>query len=327
MDPERVSWQWTADAGHDTEPSASRGQADGVSRTDQPRRPPAGPGQSPANRGRAASRPSVLVDRLAASLVHHEPGWRLPRHSALARRYDVSPADIDKAIDELIARHMVRRLADGQLYRASPAEYLISLEGVAGLVSYVDAMGGQLSCRSRQVSWRLPPEDIGWALKLSPIRQVCTVRSLWTAGGEPAALCTTYLPAVVAGQEEASVSTGLPDVLSLLRLGDIAEGTAADAPDRPARPAVGEPTALHIELQPPPPAVARSLRLSASQPAVIVTTRFDETETAKPVALTMAVLRPDMFRVVVQSPNPPLPDAAETNLASSWTHMMEDWEP
>ena len=41
---------------------------------------------------------SILADRLAAALVHHEPGWRLPRHSALARRYSVSPAEIDAAV-------------------------------------------------------------------------------------------------------------------------------------------------------------------------------------------------------------------------------------
>src|SRR5262245_5361406 len=54
---------------------------------------------------------SVLADRLAAALVHHEPGWRLPRHSALARRYNVSVAEIDAAVGELVSRHLVRRLA------------------------------------------------------------------------------------------------------------------------------------------------------------------------------------------------------------------------
>src|SRR5580693_7286939 len=110
---------------------------------------------------------SVLADRLAAALVHHEPGWRLPRHSALARRYNVSAAEIDAAIEELVSRHLIRRLADGQVYRASPAEYLISLDGVPQLASYVDAMGGDFSCRSRHVTRRLPPEDITWALRLS----------------------------------------------------------------------------------------------------------------------------------------------------------------
>jgi DNA-binding GntR family transcriptional regulator len=327
VDPERVGWRLGADDEEYPSPPAARSQADGVTWPDQTRRPAVPARRSASEVKEVRPAVSVLADRLAAALVHHEPGWRLPRHSALARRYNVSPAEIDAAIDELITRHMVRRLADGQLYRASPAEYLISLEGVSGLVSYVDAMGGEFSCRSRQVTWRLPPEDIGWALKLPPSQHVCVVRFLWTAGGEPAALCTTYLPADVAGQEEPSVSTGLPAVLNLLQLGGIGDGVSADPAELPDRPAIGTPSALHIELQPPPPAVARSLRLSAGQPAMIVTIRFDEQDTGKPVALSMAVLRPDMFRVVVQSPNPPLPDAADSNLASSWTHTVEDWEP
>ena len=79
-----------------------------------------GPGQHESSRPAIA----VLADRIAASLVHHEPGWRLPRHTALARRYNVSTAEIDAAVEELSTRHLVRRLPDGQLYRVSPAEYL-----------------------------------------------------------------------------------------------------------------------------------------------------------------------------------------------------------
>lgn len=325
MGPERAGWQSAGDADVFARPRAGRDQADGVSWTGQPTRQPAA-GKRQAGLAAAGGRPavSVLADRLAAALVHHEPGWRLPRHSALARRYNVSLAEIDAAIDELIARHLIRRLADGQLYRASPAEYLINLEGIAGLLSYVDAMGGDFTCRSRQVSWRLPPEDIGWALRLPPAQQVCVVRFVWAAGGEPAALCTTYLPGDVAPPQQPTEGTALPSVLNLLQLSGFAE---AAGPAMAGLQAPASPGALHIEMQAPPPAVARSLRLAAGQPAVIVTVRFDDQETGKPAALTMTVLRPDMFRVVVQSPRPPLPDGAEGNLAGSWAHVAEDWEP
>jgi DNA-binding GntR family transcriptional regulator len=260
---------------------------------------------------------SVLADRLAAALVHHEPGWRLPRHSALARRYSVSTAEIDAALEELVARHLVRRLADGQLYRASPAEYVIGLEGVPGLASYVDAMGGEFTCRSRQVSWRMPPEDITWALRLPAAEPVCVVRFLWASGGEPAAFSTTYVPGDIAGRRDAGSSQPLPTVLSLLQLAGTADGA----------PLVGVPSALHIELQAPPPSVARSLRLSAGQPAMMVTIRFDDDSLGRPVALTMAVLRADMFRLVLQSPDPPLPAEREGSLSESWTGVTEDWEP
>jgi DNA-binding GntR family transcriptional regulator len=307
-------------------PSAGRAPLQGV---------PSGPaGPVPGARAAPAAIPrpavSVLADRLAAALVHHEPGWRLPRHSALARRYSVSTAEIDAAIGELIGRHLVRRLADGQLYRASPAEYIIGLEGVPGLASYVDAMGGEFTCRSRHVSWRLPPEDISWALRVPAAEAVCVLRFLWTAGGEPAAFCTTYVPGDIAGRPEASASQPLPATLNLLELSaGVADGLIADwsgqQPDRPS--VVGVPGALHVEMQSPPPSVARSLRLSAGQPAMMVIVRFDDQAQGKPVALTVAVLRADMFRLVLQSAEPPLPRERTGSLASSWTDAAEDWEP
>jgi DNA-binding GntR family transcriptional regulator len=269
-----------------------------------------------ADAGVQRSAVSVLADRLAAALVHHEPGWRLPRHSALARRYSVSTAEIDVAVDELVSRHLVRRLADGQLYRASPAEYIIGLEGVPGLVSFVDAMGGEFLCRNRQVSWRQPPEDISWALRLDSGEPVCVVRFMWTAGGEPAAFCTTFVPGDIAGRPAASSSEPLPSALSLVQLSGI---------DGDPTTITGVPAALHIELQAPPPSVARSLRLSAGQPAMMVTVRFDDPSLRRPVALTTAVLRADMFRVVLQSPEPPLP-ADGGSMAVSWTEAAEDWE-
>jgi DNA-binding GntR family transcriptional regulator len=278
---------------------------------------------------------SVLADRLAAALVHHEPGWRLPRHSALARRYNVSTAEIDAAVEELVARHLVRRLADGQLYRASPAEYVIGLEGVPGLTTFVDTMGGQFSCRSRQVTWRLPPEDIAWALRMPAEQQVCMVRFLWTAGGEPAALCTTYVPGDLASRANVGAAAGLPASLNLLQVttvADIPVQPVADGEPRPlsgpatSQPLAGTPTALHIEQQAPPPSVARSLRLTAGQPALMVTVRFADPDTDRPVALTISVLRPDMFRLIVQTPEPPLPATGAGSSAASWAHSAEGWE-
>ena len=73
--------------------------------------------------GATRSAAGVLADRMAAALVHREPGWKLPRRSALARRFSVSLAEIDVAVEELSRRSLLRKLPDGQLYRASPAEY------------------------------------------------------------------------------------------------------------------------------------------------------------------------------------------------------------
>jgi DNA-binding GntR family transcriptional regulator len=288
-------------------------------------------------RARGSSRPAVgvLADRIAASLVHHEPGWRLPRHTALARRYNVSTAEIDAAVDELSTRHLVRRLPDGQLYRVSPAEYLIPIEGVPGLGSYADPMGGQIDCRSRHASWRQVPEDIGWALRIPPADPVGVIRVQWTAGGEPAAFCTTYLLKEIAGPFISAQGSPGAGGLSLLPI----TAPVLPEPDHGELVAVGEPRAVHVELQPPPPSVARSLRLSAGQPAALVTVRFDDPEEDRPVALTIAVFRPDLFRIVVESggqlvadggvsrASEPSGPSGEGTFSAAWTHAVEEWEP
>src|SRR5258708_26604229 len=111
---------------------------------------PGRPKLEPPRMAGEAPRPAagVLADRIAAALVHHEPGWRLPRHTALARRYNVSTAEIDAAIDELAARHLIRRLPDGQLYRASPAQHFIPIPGGPGATPPADPRAGEIVVRT-----------------------------------------------------------------------------------------------------------------------------------------------------------------------------------
>ena len=239
----------------------------------------------------------VLASRLAAALVHHEPGWRLPRPTALARRYDVKPAQIEQAVRELTARHLIRQLPDGQLYRASPAEYLVQVQGVPRLAAHVDPMGSEVLCRSRKVSWRRVPEDIGWSLGIAPAESACAVKCRWTVNGEPAAVSTTYLTKAAAGRvsEDSDHPAGSARVLMLTSAPKAADLGAGAEP-------LGWPAALHLEMQPPSSAVARGLRLAAGQPAASVTVRFDDPQTGQPVALTVAALRADLFRIVIESP-------------------------
>ena len=121
----------------------------------------------------------VLADRMAAALVHREPGWRLPRRSALARRYNVSLTEIDAAITDLARRSLVRRLPDGQLYRASPADYWIPVEGAGGLGTRLDPMGSAITCQTRHVSRREAPQDVAWALGLPAGAPIRVVRCVW----------------------------------------------------------------------------------------------------------------------------------------------------
>jgi DNA-binding GntR family transcriptional regulator len=230
---------------------------------------------------------SVLADRIAAALVHREPGWRLPRRSALARRYNVSLAEIDAAIGELTRRSLIRRLPDGQLYRASPAEYLIPVEGIGGLSTKLDPMGGEIACQARHVSQRAAPQDVAWALGVEGDAPVRIVRCVWAAGSEPVAISTAYVAEGVADQ---LVGQDLESFEAMLR-SIPAQGTG-DAP--------AFAKAVDLELAPPQPSVARSLRLVPGQPAISVTIRFDDPVTRSPVGLTVVILKSDQFRVVVE---------------------------
>jgi DNA-binding GntR family transcriptional regulator len=257
----------------------------------------------------------VLADRIAAALVHHEPGWRLPRLTALARRYRVSVPEVEAAVGELAARHLLRRLPDGRVYRASPAECQVPLAGLTGLVSYVDPMGGELTCPGRQVSCRRVPEDAARALRLPPGETVLVVRCRWLIGGEPGGLAVTYLPRRL---------TGLTGCAGTSLLDGLPCAAWQAAPVQAAMP--GLPRAAQVELGPPPPSVAKMLRLGAGQPVASVTTLFEDAA-GTPAALMVAMLRPDLFRIVVQAPEGGQPASPADGSGSSWTGAAGDWEP
>jgi DNA-binding GntR family transcriptional regulator len=231
----------------------------------------------------------VLADRMAAALVHREPGWQLPRRSALARRYNVSMAEIDAAIGELTRRSLIRRLPDGQLYRASPAEYLIPVEGVGGLSTRLDPMGGAITCRARHVSQREAPQDVAWTLGVVGETQVRIIRCVWAVDAEPGAVSTTYLAGDVAGPLGDPAADDVDTFQAVLHM------------PLDARPGIGPVSAraVELELAPPQPSVARSLRLLPGQPAIGVTIRFDDRDTGTPVGLSTITLKPDLFRVVI----------------------------
>src|ERR1700749_5049047 len=215
--------------------------------------------------GAPARASTVLADRMAAALVHRDPGWRLPRRTALARRYNVSLTEIDAALGDLSRRSLVRRLPDGQLYRASPADYWIPLEGATGLGTRLDPMGGTIACQTRHVS---------------------------TREGPPAAVSTAYLSEPLAGQDNEPGPEGDQEAEQEFP----SFGTVLNAV--PA-------AAVSVEMSPPQPSIARSLRLSPGQPVIMVTVRFDDPATGEPAGLTVVMLKPELFRVAIDTSEAP----------------------
>ena len=221
----------------------------------------------------------MLADRIAAALVHREPGWRLPRRSALARRYNVSLTEIDTALGDLARRSLVRRLPDGQLYRTSPADYWIPVEGTAGLSTRLDPMGGAIVCQTRHISRREAPQDVAWALHLPSGAPIHVVRCVWVAEGDPAAVSTAYLNGPLTEEDaDADQEFSFGSVLSVM----------------PA-------AAASVEMGPPQPSIARSLRLSPGQPVITVTVRFDDSGTGAPAGLTVVMLKPELFRIAIDT--------------------------
>ena len=228
---------------------------------------------------------TVLADRIAAALVHREPGWRLPRRTALARRYNVSLTEIEAALGDLARRSLVRRLPDGQLYRASPADYWIPVEGASGLGTRLDPMGGTIICQTRHVSVREAPQDVAWALHLPCGAPIRVVRCVWVSEGDPAAVSTAYLNEPLAS-DDADPAREAPDQ-EFPSLGSVLNALPA--------------ASVSLELSPPQPSVARSLRLSPGQPVITVTVRFDDTATGEPTGLTVVKLKPELFRIAIDT--------------------------
>src|ERR1700683_1107900 len=231
---------------------------------------------------------TVLADRMAAALVHREPGWRLPRRSALARRYNVSLTEIDAAIADLARRSGGRGLPDGQLYRASRADSGIPVEGPAGPGPRLDPMGGTIACQTRHVSQREAPQDVAWALGMPSGSLIRIVRCVWASAGEPVAVSTAYLNEPSAGEDSGAEEEPDPELTSF--------GSVLDP--RPA-------SAGSLAMIPPQPSVARSLRLSPGQPVITVTVRFDDPATGAPTGLTVVMLKPELFRVAIDTAEAP----------------------
>ena len=271
----------------------------------QPASPPAAAsppqGDAAAAGAQAPARAAtVLADRMAAALVHREPGWRLPRRTALARRYNVGLTEIDAALGDLARRSLVRRLPDGQLYRASPADYWIPVEGAAGLGTRLDPMGGTIACQTRHVSRREAPQDVAWALRLPCRRAHPRGPVRLGVRGRPRRR-VHRLPERTACRRGHRARPGGADQ-EFSSLGSVLNAWPA--------------AAASVEMSPPQPSIARSLRLSPGQPVITVTVRFDDAVTGAPAGLTVVMLKPELFRVAIDTTEAPVgtPSASAVRL-------------
>jgi hypothetical protein len=267
---------------------------------------------------------SVLTNRIAAALANHEPGWRLPRLSVLARQYDATSELVVAAIGELASRGLIRRTSAGQFCRATPAHYVLPFAGsLHGLRARADPVGGDLSVRSRSVSVHAVRDDIKCVLQIASDEPARMLQLVWAVGGEPAAVTATYLVPQLAESLLTELDPAEPGgMCAVLPLTPLA---GADLPDV-AGPSWLLPRALNAEMQQPPRWAAQALGLSACQRAVMISARYDDMRDGKPVALTIAVLRPDLLRFSIASSDQPILASDSGGVSSGWNHVDGDWD-
>jgi DNA-binding GntR family transcriptional regulator len=104
---------------------------------------------------------------------------------------------------------------------------------------------------------------------------------VWASGDDPVAISTAYLPEGTADEYTGS---------ELVPFAALTGGGLLPA----------QAVAVDLEMIPPQPSVARSLRLLPGQPAVTVTVRFADPGAGRPAALTVVILKPDLFRIAVE---------------------------
>ena len=166
-------------------------------------------------------------------------------------------------------------------------------------------------------------------LGLAPGEPVLSVRCVWTVGGEPGALAASYLPEQVAAALGVTIPAkpGGDEAAGPQELGGVPSPLSFPFPWRPPGAQSPRPGAVQIEMGLPPPSAARTLRLVAGEPVATVTVSFAMPDTGAPAALTMAMLRPELFRIVVEAaPQHGLAEGGGA-LASTWTHTTDGWEP
>jgi DNA-binding GntR family transcriptional regulator len=233
----------------------------------------------------------VLASRIAGSLAHHEPGWRLPRFSVLARHFGVSQEQVAEAVDQLASRGLVRGQPDGHYSRSSPAEYHIPLSAQACLRTAVVPVSGAMTCRAKTVGKEKLRDDVAWALRATAGEPACVLKVQYAVGDELVAISMTYVTADFRPLLDKLAAEEAPELLPLG--GDLAA-------DRRGR------LAVQLEMQQPSAGAASLMRLAPGDKAIVVSARLDERAVGGPAALTVAVLRPDQFRITISSAETPL---------------------
>jgi DNA-binding GntR family transcriptional regulator len=248
---------------------------------------------------------AVLAERIAARIAHRPPGWRLPRPSVLARHYGVPQQLLDEALADLQARQQVSDLGRGQFSRAGSANGRAPAVTGSGLVIRIEPVRNDISCGSRQDSYGPLRSGLSAALGLAADAPAATIQLLWTAGPTPVALSTTYLPA-------GSTAPGAWQAQLLVT------GHGCSPAQRNTE---GGPHAIGLQMSAASTAVASKLRLTAGAPVAMVLASYRDPADGSVRCATVAALRPEQFRIVIESAGQPAGGCFEPD---GWQRALAD---
>ncbi len=230
-----------------------------------------------------------LADALEDELDEQLPGARVPSEHELARLHGISRLTARAVLDELEARHVVRRSQGRGTFVARRVDYVISHDVPPSWTAAVRA--GGVSARSVTESIAVVLEPPGWALEsleLTPGEQVLELRRLRMLVEQPAlgpvACGTTYLAAPLV--------PGLGEALARCESLHVAlEQTYGLAPARGY---------LRAELDRMPADAAHRMGLRGRPEAIALSGRTDSRRRGRPIEVTRSWLRADVFRLVME---------------------------
>lgn len=186
----------------------------------------------------------LLRDRIAGG--QFGPGDRLPSEPSLAAEHKVSRVTVRRALDQLQAEGLIRRLAgvgtfvsDRQIVQPLKANLV---DVLANLIE----MGRNTGVRLLSFSYGDPPPDIASALQLDPGEQVQRSVRIRLVDGAPFSYLTTHVPKRIGIRYSEADLAATPLLELLERSGAVAEAATQTITATLAGPEVAQDLSVEI---------------------------------------------------------------------------------
>jgi GntR family transcriptional regulator len=225
----------------------------------------------------------VLADSLHQMLGQLPPGSRAPSEHELAQRHGVNRLTARAVLQELEARHVVRRRQGAPTYVVRRYDYLVSASLPPSWTTAVREAGGEPVNATESIEVVPASEDVAHGLGLTVNDPVILLRRLRFVDGLLAGAADSWLPA--------DLVPGLPEVLS-------ANGSLHQVLEDVYGLDVAR-SRLRVDVDLAPPEVATRLQLRAPRDVIHLHSCCVSRRRDRPVEFMHSWLRADVFRLVI----------------------------